>query len=98
MIYPEAITQVSTELGIPPEVVKLAYESYWMFIRKTISALPLMEDLDEEEFSELRTNFNIPSIGKLNCTYSRWKGVKKRYKQLMNLKNDNKDKENQTYV
>ena len=39
------------------------------------------------------TNFNIPSIGKLNCTYSRWKGVKQRYKQLMKLKNDNKDKE-----
>lgn len=75
------------ELGIPPEVVKLAYESYWKFIRETISSLPLMEDLTEEGFSELRTNFNIPSIGKLNCTYSRWKGVKKRYKQLMNLKN-----------
>lgn len=85
MIYPEAITQVSTELGIPPEVVKLAYESYWMFIRKTISALPLMEDLDEEEFSRLRTNFNIPSIGKLNCTYNRYSNIKKRYKYLKQL-------------
>ena len=88
MIYSEAVRQVSMELGIPPEVVKLAYESYWKFIRETISSLPLMEDL-----TELRTNFNIPIIGKLNCTYSRWKGVKQRYKQLMKLKNDNKDKE-----
>ena len=69
MIYSEAVRQVSMELGIPPEVVKLAYESYWKFIRETISSLPLMEDLTEEGFSELRTNFNIPSIGKLNCTY-----------------------------
>lgn len=93
MIYSEAINQVSIELGIPPEVVKLAYESYWKFIRETIKSLPLMEDLSEEEFSRLRTNFNIPSIGKLNCTFNRYSNIKKRYKYLKQLKDDNKDKE-----
>lgn len=93
MIYSEAINQVSIELGIPPEVVKLAYESYWKFIRETIKSLPLMEDLSEEEFSRLRTNFNIPSIGKLNCTFNRYINIKKRYKYLKQLKDDNKDKE-----
>lgn len=93
MIYSEAINQVSIELGIPPEVVKLAYESYWKFIRETIKSLPLMEDLSEEEFSRLRTNFNIPSIGKLNCTFNRYSNIKKRYKYLKQLKDDNEDKE-----
>ena len=57
MIYSEAIQHVSIELGLPPEVVKRAYESHWKFIRETIQALPLKEDLSEEEFSKLRTNF-----------------------------------------
>lgn len=88
MIYSEAIKQVSIELGLPPQVVKEAYESYWTFIRNNIKALPLKEDLSREEFDKLRTNFNIPSIGKLSCTYDRMCGVKKRFQYLNRLRND----------
>lgn len=87
MIYSEAIQHVSEELGLPPEVVKAAYESHWKFIRETIQALPLKEDLSEEEFSRLRTNFNIPSIGKLACTYKRYVGIKKQFKIFKELQN-----------
>lgn len=78
MNYSEIIKQVSEELGIPVKVVDTAYKSYWKFIKQTIQALPLKCDLTEEEFMELRTNFNIPSLGKLTCTYDRMIGVKKR--------------------
>lgn len=77
---------ISREQGIPIEVVKEAYESQWSFIRETIKELPLKENLSEEEFKELRTNFNIPSIGKLSCTYDRFLGVKKRFKYLNKLR------------
>lgn len=87
MIYPEAIQHVSVELNLPPEVIKKAYESHWKFIRETIQALPLKEDLSEEEFSKLRTNFNIPSLGKLACTYQRYTGMKKQYKVFKELQN-----------
>lgn len=93
MIYSEAIKQVSIELNIPLEVVKKAYESYWEFIRTTIQSLPLKEDLTEEQFKELRTNFNIPSIGKLNCTYERYVGMKKHFRHIKKLKDGNNDKE-----
>lgn len=86
MTYSEAVLKVSEELGIPKEVVKHAYESYWMFIRRTISELPLMDELTEEQFNGLRTNFNIPSIGKLNCTYNRYVGMKKRFNHLKTLR------------
>ena len=86
MIYSEAIKQVSIELGLPPKVVKEAYESYWTFIRNNIKALPLKEDLSKEEFDKLRTNFNIPSIGKLSCTYDRMIGVKKRFEHIRRLR------------
>lgn len=98
MIYSEAIKQVSIELGLPPQVVKEAYKSYWAFIRNNIKALPLKEDLSKEEFDKLRTNFNVPSLGKLSCTYDRFIGIKKRLKYLNKLKDDYNNKEGEAHV
>lgn len=72
--------QVAEEMNIPVEVVKEAYLSYWKFIRKTIQELPLKDDLSEEEFAKLRTNFNIVSLGKLSCDYDRYVKLKLREK------------------
>lgn len=52
-----------------------------------MSSLPLKEDISEEEFSKLRTNFNIPALGKFNCTYSRMQGVKKRFEYIKKIRN-----------
>lgn len=98
MIYSEAIKQVSIELGLPPQVVKEAYESFWTFIRNNIKALPLKEDLSKEEFDKLRTNFNVPSLGKLSCTYDRFIGIRKRLKYLNKLKDDYNNKEGEAHV
>lgn len=67
--------------------MKKAYESHWLFIRESIKALPLKEDLSEEEFKKLKTNFNIPSIGKLSCTYNRMVGVNKRFEYINKIRN-----------
>ena len=72
--------KVAEEMNIPVEVVEFAYKSYWKFIRKTIQELPLKDDLSEEEFAKLKTNFNIVSLGKLSCTYDRYKRMKLREK------------------
>ena len=98
MIYSEAIKQVSIELGLPPQVVKEAYESFWTIIRNNIKALPLKEDLSKEEFDKLRTNFNVPSLGKLSCTYDRFIGIKKRLKYLNKLKDDYNNQEGEAHV
>lgn len=90
MNYQEVLNQMANKLNIPVEVVKEAYESYWEYIRNTISKLPLKEDLSEEEFNKLRTNFNVPSIGKLACPYDRYKAIKDRYKHIKKLR-DAKD-------
>lgn len=78
---------VSRTLGISPDVVEKAYKAYWLYIKTTIQALPLKEDLTEEEFSKLRTNFNIPSLGKLSCTLDKYRGTKKRFKLIERLRN-----------
>lgn len=87
MSYQEILKRVSEELNLPLEVVKEAYESYWLFIRQSITDLPLREDLSEEDFNKLRSNFNISSLGKLTCTYERMKGVKERFKYINRIRN-----------
>lgn len=91
MKYIDLVSVISKELNIPIKVVDRAYKSYWEFIKTTIQALPLKEDIDEEEFSKLRTNFNIPSLGKLVCTYDRMIGVKKRFNYIKKIREDAKD-------
>ena len=86
MNYPDIIGKVSQEIGLPPEVVDIAYKSYWKFIKQTIQSLPLKDDISEEDFTKLRTNFNIPSLGKLTCTFDRMMGVKKRFKYIKRLR------------
>ena len=86
MNYPDIIGKVSQEMHIPPEVVDAAYKSYWKFIKQTIQSLPLKDDISEEEFAKLRTNFNIPSLGKLTCTFDRMMGVKKRFKYIRQIR------------
>ena len=79
--------KVAEEMNIPVEVVEYAYKSYWKFIRETIQELPLKEDLSEEEFAKLKTNFNIVSIGKLSCTYDRYLRKKKQLEYQKYAKN-----------
>ena len=86
MDYNSLVTQVSKELNLPFRVVDKVYRSYWKSIRDTIQGLPLKDDIPEEEFQKLRTNFNITSLGKLSCTYDRVKRVKERYRYIRNLR------------
>lgn len=86
MSYKEILKKVSIELNLPVEVVKLAYESHWAFIRETITSLPLKESLNEEDFSKLRTNFNIPSIGKMSVTWKRYLGKKKQLEVIKSMR------------
>lgn len=82
MTYQEIINKVSRDTGISSDIVDKTYKAFWKFIKDSIEALPLKDDLTEEEFNTLRTNFNIPSLGKLYCSYDRYVGVKKRFRYL----------------
>ena len=98
MSYKDTIDYVANKLELPQEVVKEAYESYWKFIRQIISELPLKDELSEEEFNKLRTNFNVPSLGKLAVTWDRYKAIKDRYKHIKKLRDDNNNKEGKANV
>lgn len=91
MTYKEVVKKVSEDTGIPIEVVDKTYKGFWLFIRNSVQKLPLKKELFETEFLDLRTNFNIPSLGKLTCTYDRYKGVVKRFEYINNLRKRNEE-------
>ena len=86
MKYDSLISQIAHELDLPEKVVKETYKAYWMFIKDTIESLPLKEDMSEEEFDKLRTNFNVPSLGKLICTFDKYKKIKRQFEYIKRIK------------
>ena len=87
MTLNEIIAKVSTELDLPEDLVRKTYSEYWSYIRNTIEDLPLKNNLTQTDFSELRTNINVPSLGKINCTYERYIGMKKRFNIIKKIRN-----------
>ena len=77
MTYRKIISSISKELGLPYTFVDRTYKSYWKVIREHIEALPLKEDLTDEEFLKLQPNVNVPSLGKLYVTLDRYHRMKK---------------------
>ena len=86
MTYDNIISNVAQELNLPEDLVKRTYKAYWQFIRDTIQELPLKDDLSDEEFSKLKTNFNIPSLGKLACTKEKYINTKKKFEYIKNIR------------
>ena len=86
MKYPDIVHELSKEMFLKEEVIDTIYKSFYNFIRESITNLPLKEELSEEEFNNLKTNFNIPAIGKLHCTYERYLKMKKQKEYLDKLK------------
>jgi len=63
------VKELATKYGRPIEEVTRAIESQYTFIRKKTKELDIEPGLSREEFDKLKTNFNIPSIGKLYASY-----------------------------
>lgn len=91
MTYQEIINKVSGDMGISPDIVDKAYKAFWKYIRDTIQDIPLKDDMSEEEFIMLKPNFNIPSLGKLTCTYKKYRGIKEKFKHIKKLRENNEN-------
>lgn len=86
MTYEDIINKVSGDINLPPDIVDKTYKAFWKYIRDYIQNLPLKEDISEESFNKIKTNFNIPSLGKLTCTYKRYSGVKQKFNYIKKLR------------
>ena len=79
MRFKDIINKVSEELNLPKDLIENTYKAYWNFIKDTIEELPLKTELTQQEYGNLKTNINIPSLGKLHCTYNRYIGIRNRF-------------------
>ena len=82
MTYEEIISHVADSTGLNERLVEKTYRAFWRAVKEHIQALPLKEDLTDEEFMTLKPNVNIPSIGKLYVTPERYRKVKHVHQKL----------------
>ncbi len=65
-----ALRKVARELCVDQKLVEQVYKSYWLFIKKHVSSLPL-RDLSQEEYDSTISNINLPFLGKLYVDYNK---------------------------
>ena len=92
MTYREIVAKIAEGLNLPKELVDKTYRGYWRAVKEHIEALPLKEDMSEEEFTRMQPNVNIPSLGKLNVTFERYKTLRQIYEKYIK-KIENKEEE-----
>ena len=74
------VKEIAERTGIPPEAVKKIIASQYIFIREKITELTFIPDLTREEFEKIKSNFNIPCIGKLYASYYAYSRINERTK------------------
>lgn len=76
--YNRAVKIIAEKLGLHYTKVDKVYRAYCKLIVDKIAALPLKEELTEEEFNKLQVNVNLPSLGKLYTDWQTYLNLKQK--------------------
>lgn len=72
------ISRIAINHGLTTDEIESVIDSMYSFIRDKVVNLEFKgAELTKEEFGDLKTNFNIPCIGKLCANYYTYKKVNK---------------------
>lgn len=79
------IHSIGLKYNLQDEVIRKIIASPYKFAKEKIKSLEINDDITEEEYNKLKTNFNFPSIGKLYSSFEvfvKYKKIKeKRWKK-----------------
>ena len=77
--------EIAKKYNLAINDVKAIILSQYEFIRETVKKIDIPDETTEEEFKDIKTNFNIPSLGKLYASHYLWRKI---------IDNKNKSNEN----
>ena len=90
MTFKQIIKQVAKELNLHEDLVRNTYKSYWKVIKQIIERNNIKSNdnliFTSDEFNNNVININVPSIGKLNCTYDKYLKTINRFNLINNIK------------
>ena len=90
MTFKQIIKQVAKEFNLPEDLVRNTYKNYWKVIKQIIERNNIKSNdnliFTSDEFNNNVININIPSIGKLNCTYDKYLKTINRFNLINNIK------------
>jgi len=84
MLCSSVFKDVARQLGLPEDLVRKAYTSYWKAIKEHIRGIPLKEDLAKEDFDRYQVSVNVPCIGKFGLSYDDYKRIRNGFKKYGN--------------
>lgn len=90
------IHKVGLNNHLQDKVINHIVNSPYKFTRQTIAELDIPEEITEEEFNKLKTNFIYRSIGKLYTSYTFFQKIK-RQKEFLKQYHKNKQEQNDEY-
>ena len=74
----EKIRELSLKHNLPMGLIEEVVTSPYDFIRKKSKEIEFKDGMTREEFDSMKTNFNIPSIGKLYASNFLYNEIQKK--------------------
>jgi hypothetical protein len=72
------IKEIAEKYNLSIEEVEAIVSAPYTFIHYTTKKMVLKDNMTREEFDATKTNFNIPSIGKLYASYFMYNEIQKK--------------------
>jgi len=72
------IKELSEKYNVDVETIKKIVSAPYDFIQYKTKELEFEDDLDREAFDKMKTNFNIPGIGKLYASFFLYGEIQKK--------------------
>lgn len=81
-IQKDVLTSVANDMGLSYKEVEEIYLSTFKMIRSTVNELPIKQTELKKDILNLKTNFNIPRLGKMYLNINKVMRVKLRLKGI----------------